>query len=165
MNKSTPALFVQIFGTFHQITQKRLVSGNGSRPSPNSYKNTAFLCHIWLSALRDRSSDVVKIRRRWIVFGFHSFANFTQHSCSCRLTASTRFILSLFGFEVSVDDSQAVEMIQSQRQLCQVELHVLLCEHHLRGKKELREEKEEEEEVLEEENQTLKIQKNKLRRM
>lgn len=38
---------------------------------------------------------------------------------------------SLFRLEVSVDDTEAVQVVQAQGQLSQVELHVLLCEHHL----------------------------------
>lgn len=37
----------------------------------------------------------------------------------------------LLRFEVPVDDAQTVEVVQSQSQLCQVELHILLCEHDL----------------------------------
>lgn len=37
----------------------------------------------------------------------------------------------LLRLEVPVDDAQTVEMVQSQSQLCQVELHILLCEHDL----------------------------------
>lgn len=37
----------------------------------------------------------------------------------------------LLRFEVPIDDAQTVEMVQSQCQLCQVELHILLCEHDL----------------------------------
>lgn len=41
----------------------------------------------------------------------------------------------LLRFEVSVYDAQAVEVVQSQCQLCQIELYILLCKHHLRGGK------------------------------
>lgn len=37
----------------------------------------------------------------------------------------------LLWFEIPVDDSQAVQMVEPQSQLCQVELHVLLGEHDL----------------------------------
>lgn len=38
---------------------------------------------------------------------------------------------SLLWLQVSVDDAQAVQVVQGQGQLRQVELDVLLCEHHL----------------------------------
>lgn len=44
---------------------------------------------------------------------------------------SISVICVLLRFKVSVDDSQAMQMVQGQSQLCQVELHILLCEHHL----------------------------------
>lgn len=41
------------------------------------------------------------------------------------------WVCLLLRFEVSVNDAEAVEVVQSQSELCQVELHVFLCEHHL----------------------------------
>lgn len=38
---------------------------------------------------------------------------------------------SLLWLQVSVDDAQAMQVVQGQGQLCQVELDVLLREHHL----------------------------------
>ena len=37
----------------------------------------------------------------------------------------------VFGFEISVDDSEGVEVVEREGQLCEVELDVLLGEHHL----------------------------------
>lgn len=39
----------------------------------------------------------------------------------------------LLWLEVPVDDPQAVQVVESQCQLCQVELHVLLSEHDLQA--------------------------------
>lgn len=39
----------------------------------------------------------------------------------------------LFRFEVPVDDSYTVQMIQAKGQLCQVKFHVFFCKHHLQG--------------------------------
>lgn len=39
----------------------------------------------------------------------------------------------LLRLEVSVNDAQAMQVIQAQSQLSQVELHVLLREHNLQG--------------------------------
>lgn len=47
--------------------------------------------------------------------------------CSARL---------LLRFQVSVDDAQAVQVVQGQGQLGQVELDVLLREHHLASERE-----------------------------
>lgn len=38
---------------------------------------------------------------------------------------------SLLRLEVSVNDAQAVQVVQTQRQLSQVKLHILLREHDL----------------------------------
>lgn len=38
---------------------------------------------------------------------------------------------SLLRLEVSVNDAQAVQVVQAQSQLSQVKLHILLCEHNL----------------------------------
>lgn len=38
---------------------------------------------------------------------------------------------SLFRLEVSINDAQAVQVVQAQSQLSQVKLHILLCEHNL----------------------------------
>lgn len=76
------------------------------------------------------------MRRRWFLSVFIHFLNVhTAWTELQRVTEFTGFILSLFRLEVSVNDSQAVQVVQSQCQLGQVELHVLLCEHHLRGDK------------------------------
>lgn len=40
---------------------------------------------------------------------------------------------SLLRLEVSVNDAQAVQVVQAQSQLSQVKLHVLLREHNLQG--------------------------------
>jgi len=42
----------------------------------------------------------------------------------------------LFRFEISVDDSHLVEVIQSESKLGEVKLHVLLGKHNLRTRKE-----------------------------
>lgn len=41
----------------------------------------------------------------------------------------------LLWFEVPVNDAQTVQVVQGQGQLCKVELHVLLREHHLQHRK------------------------------
>lgn len=58
------------------------------------------------------------------------------HICSLSVVYLSYWVqqvyrLSLLRFEVSVNDAQAVEVVQSERQLCQVKLHILLREHHL----------------------------------
>lgn len=41
-------------------------------------------------------------------------------------------VFILFWLEVSVDDAEAVKVIEGQRQLSQIELHIFFSEHHLR---------------------------------
>ena len=46
------------------------------------------------------------------------------------LHTHTQYVL-LFWFEVAIHYSDSVEMVESQRQLSQVELYVVFREHHL----------------------------------
>lgn len=49
----------------------------------------------------------------------------SMHVCVCQEHNS------LLWFKVSIDNPQSVEMVQSQSQLCQIELNIFLSKHHL----------------------------------